>query len=223
MASIATRLLERRVRLTYWCSRVGPNRPPRRLCRQQHWGNKLHSFCIGLEGSPDLDAAKKVANFLGTIHHTYTFSVQEGLDAVSDVIFSLETYDTTTIRAATPMYLMSRKIKALGVKMVLSGEGADEIFGGYLYFHKAPSASELHHETVRKLKDLHLYDCCVRTSWQVGELGGRAFSGSGLPGRGYGDEPGSKCAATQARTAKSAWKSGLCTRPLTRLMSVPAR
>lgn len=123
------------------------------------WGNKLHSFCIGLEGSPDLAAAKRVADFLGTIHHTYTFTVQEGLDAVSDVIFSLETYDTTTIRAATPMYLMSRKIKALGVKMVLSGEGADEIFGGYLYFHKAPSSAELHHETVRKLKDLHLYDC----------------------------------------------------------------
>ena len=95
----------------------------------------------------------------GTIHHTYTFTVQEGLDAVSDVIYSLETFDTTTIRAATPMYLMSRKIKALGVKMVLSGEGADEIFGGYLYFHKAPSATEFHQETVRKLIDLHLFDC----------------------------------------------------------------
>ena len=124
-----------------------------------HWGNKLHSFCIGLEGSPDLAAAKRVADFLGTIHHTYTFTVEEGLDAISDVIYSLETYDTTTIRAATPMYLMSRKIKALGVKMVLSGEGADEIFGGYLYFHKAPSGEDLHEETVRKLKDLHLYDC----------------------------------------------------------------
>ena len=112
-----------------------------------------------MEGSPDLAAAKKVADFLGTIHHTYTFTVQEGLDAVSDVIYSLETFDTTTIRAATPMYLMSRKIKALGVKMVLSGEGADEIFGGYLYFHKAPSPKDLHQETVRKLKDLHLFDC----------------------------------------------------------------
>merc|ERR1712166_376209 len=124
-----------------------------------NFGDRIHSFCIGLEGSPDLAAAKKVADFLGTIHHTYTFTVQEGLDAVSDVIYSLETFDTTTIRAATPMYLMSRKIKALGVKMVLSGEGADEIFGGYLYFHKAPSPKDLHQETVRKLKDPHLFDC----------------------------------------------------------------
>lgn len=124
-----------------------------------NFGGNLHSFCIGLENSPDLAAAKKVASFLGTIHHTYTFTVQEGLDAVSDVIYALETYDTTTIRAATPMYLMSRKIKALGVKMVLSGEGADEIFGGYLYFHKAPSPKDFHQETVRKLKGLHLFDC----------------------------------------------------------------
>merc|ERR1711865_628653 len=124
-----------------------------------NFGGNLHSFCIGLENSPDLAAAKKVASFLGTIHHTYTFTVQEGLDAVSDVIYALETYDTTTIRAATPMYLMSRKIKALGVKMVLSGEGADEIFGGYLYFHKAPSPKDFHQETVRKMEQLHLYDC----------------------------------------------------------------
>ena len=124
-----------------------------------NFGGRLHSFCIGLVGSPDLEAARKVADYLGTIHHSYTFTIQEGLDAVSDVIYSLETFDTTTIRAATPMYLMSRKIKALGVKMVLSGEGADEIFGGYLYFHKAPSAKDLHQETVRKLKGLHLFDC----------------------------------------------------------------
>jgi len=124
-----------------------------------NFGNRLHSFCIGLVGSPDLAAAKIVADYLGTIHHSYTFTVQEGLDAVSDVIYALETFDTTTIRAATPMYLMSRKIKALGVKMVLSGEGADEIFGGYLYFHKAPSAKDLHQETIRKLKGLHLFDC----------------------------------------------------------------
>lgn len=155
VASIATRLLREKSASSGSIISTGPGIS----AGNNTWGNKLHSFCIGLEGSPDLDAAKKVADFLGTIHHTYTFTVQEGLDAVSDVIFSLETYDTTTIRAATPMYLMSRKIKALGVKMVLSGEGADEIFGGYLYFHKAPSASELHHETVRKLKDLHLYDC----------------------------------------------------------------
>ena len=123
------------------------------------WGGKLHSFCIGLQGSPDLDKAKQVADFLGTIHHSFVFSVREGLDALADVIHALETYDTTTIRAATPMYLMARKIKAIGVKMVLSGEGADEIFGGYLYFHKCPNESEFQKETVSKLKMLHLYDC----------------------------------------------------------------
>ena len=119
----------------------------------------IHSFCIGLEGSPDLVAAAKVAKFLNTKHHSYTFTLEEGLDAVSDVIYHLETFDTTTIRAATPMFLMSRKIKAHGVKMVLSGEGADEVFGGYLYFHKAPSPAEFHKELVRKLKDLHNFDC----------------------------------------------------------------
>ena len=123
------------------------------------WGEKIHSFCIGLENSPDLAAAQKVANFLGTRHHSFTYTLEEGMDALSDVIYHLETYDTTTIRAATPMFLMARKIKALGVKMVLSGEGADEVFGGYLYFHKAPNEQEFQDETVRKLVDLHLYDC----------------------------------------------------------------
>eukprot|EP01029_Cantina_marsupialis_P026687 TRINITY_DN7233_c0_g1_i1.p1 TRINITY_DN7233_c0_g1~~TRINITY_DN7233_c0_g1_i1.p1 ORF type:complete len:577 (+),score=251.19 TRINITY_DN7233_c0_g1_i1:96-1826(+) len=123
------------------------------------WWPKVHSFSVGLEGSPDLAAAKKVSDFIGTIHHAYTFTVQEGIDALSDVIAKLETYDVTTCRAATPMYIMSRKIRAMGVKMVLSGEGADEAMAGYLYFHKAPDAAELHKECVRKLKDLHLFDC----------------------------------------------------------------
>ena len=120
---------------------------------------KLHSFTIGLVGSPDIVAAKVVADFLGTIHHSYTYTLDEGADAVRDVIKALETYDLTTIRAATPMYLMSRKIKAMGIKMVLSGEGADEVFGGYLYFHKAPNAQEFYDETVDKLERLHMYDC----------------------------------------------------------------
>ncbi|KAG7391968.1 asparagine synthetase [Phytophthora pseudosyringae] len=123
------------------------------------WINKIHSFTIGLENSPDLKAAKEVADFLGTIHHSYTYTIQEGLDAVSEVIKHLETYDVTTIRASTPMFLMSRKIKAMGIKMVLSGEGADEVFGGYLYFHKAPNAEAFHKETVAKLQGLHQYDC----------------------------------------------------------------
>jgi len=119
----------------------------------------MRSYCIGLKGSPDLEAAKKVANFIGSRHFSFEFTVQEGLDALKDVIFHLETFDRTTIRASTPMFLMSRKIKATGVKMVLSGEGADEIFGGYLYFHKAPNSKEFHEETVRKVKDLHKFDC----------------------------------------------------------------
>ena len=114
---------------------------------------------MGLEGAPDLKAAQKVADMIGTVHHEIHFTIQEGLDAIRDVIYFLETYDTTTIRAATPMYLMTRKIKAMGIKMVLSGEGADEIFGGYLYFHKAPNAKEFHEETVRKLERLHMFDC----------------------------------------------------------------
>ncbi|GAA5861654.1 hypothetical protein JCM8547_000695 [Rhodosporidiobolus lusitaniae] len=120
---------------------------------------RLHSFSIGLEGSPDLLAARVAADYLGTVHHEYTFTVEEGLDAVEDVIYHLETYDVTTVRASTPMYLLSRKIKAMGVKMVLSGEGSDEIFGGYLYFHAAPSAKEFHQELVRRVKNLHTADC----------------------------------------------------------------
>ena len=126
---------------------------------KEAWWPQLHSFAVGLEGSPDLIAARKVADHIGTIHHEIHFTVQEGLDAVRDVIYHVETYDVTTIRASTPMYLLSRVIKSMGVKMVLSGEGADEIFGGYLYFHKAPNPEELHKETVRKLDKLHLYDC----------------------------------------------------------------
>lgn len=123
------------------------------------WWPQLHSFAVGLEGSPDLAAARLVADHIGTIHHEIHITVQEGLDAVRDVIYFLETYDVTTVRAATPMYLMARVIKSMGVKMVLSGEGADEVFGGYLYFHKAPGPREFHEETVRKLSKLHLYDC----------------------------------------------------------------
>jgi len=123
------------------------------------WWPTLHSFAIGLEGSPDLAAAKKVADHIGTQHHSFHFTVQEGIDALADVIYHLETYDVTTIRASTPMYLMARRIRAMGIKMVLSGEGADEIFGGYLYFHKAPNAQEFHEETVRKLDRLHSFDC----------------------------------------------------------------
>ncbi|WP_378185369.1 asparagine synthase B [Aquimarina sp. W85] len=125
----------------------------------QAWWPQLHSFSVGLEGSPDLAAAQKVADHIGTIHHEIKFTIQEGLDAIKDVIYNLETYDITTIRASTPMYLMARVIKSMGVKMVLSGEGADELFGGYLYFHKAPTAKDFHEETVRKLNKLHMYDC----------------------------------------------------------------
>ncbi|MBW2937469.1 asparagine synthase B [Aureisphaera sp. CAU 1614] len=123
------------------------------------WYPRLHSFAIGLEGSPDLAAAQKVADHLGTVHHEIHFTIQEGLDAIRDVIYHVETYDITTIRASTPMFLLARAIKAMGIKMVLSGEGADEIFGGYLYFHKAPSAKDFHEENVRKLDKLHMYDC----------------------------------------------------------------
>ncbi|XBI62058.1 hypothetical protein VPH35_042751 [Triticum aestivum] len=125
----------------------------------KRWGTRLHSFCVGLEGSPDLKAAKEVADHLGTVHHEFNFTVQDGIDAIEDVIYHIETYDVTTIRASTLMFQMSRKIKALGVKMVISGEGADEIFGGYLYFHKAPNKEEFHQETCRKIKALHQYDC----------------------------------------------------------------
>ncbi len=127
--------------------------------QQQAWYPQLHSFAVGLVGSPDLAAAKKVADHIGSVHHEIHFAVQEGLDAIRDVIYHLETYDVTTVRASTPMYLLARVIKSMGIKMVLSGEGADEIFGGYLYFHKAPNAQAFHEETVRKLNKLHLYDC----------------------------------------------------------------
>ena len=127
--------------------------------KEKAWWPQLHSFSVGLDGSPDLVAAKKVADYIGTIHHEIKFTIQEGLDAIKDVIYNIETYDITTIRSSTPMYLMARVIKSMGIKMVLSGEGADEIFGGYLYFHKAPNAQEFHEETVRKLDKLHMYDC----------------------------------------------------------------
>ena len=126
---------------------------------QSAWWPQLHSFSVGLEGAPDLVAARKVAEHIGTVHHEIVFTIQEGLDAIRQVIYHLETYDITTVRASTPMFLMARAIKSLGIKMVLSGEGADELFGGYLYFHKAPNAQEFHEETVRKLDKLHQYDC----------------------------------------------------------------
>ncbi|MBI4911684.1 MAG: asparagine synthase B [Acidobacteria bacterium] len=127
--------------------------------RSPAWWPRLHSFAVGLKGAPDLGPARTVAEAIGSVHHEFHFTVQEGLDALSDVIYHLETFDLTTVRASTPMYLMMRKIRAMGIKMILSGEGADEVFGGYLYFHKAPDGRELHAETVRKLSKLHLYDC----------------------------------------------------------------
>jgi asparagine synthase (glutamine-hydrolysing) len=127
--------------------------------KTEAWWPQLHSFAVGLKESPDLKAAREVAAHIGTVHHEFHFTVQEGIDALSDVIYHLETYDVTTVRASTPMYLMARRIRAMGIKMVLSGEGSDELFGGYLYFHKAPDAKALHEETVRKLDALHLFDC----------------------------------------------------------------
>ena len=123
------------------------------------WWPRLHSFAVGLKGAPDLAKARMVAEHIGTVHHEINYTVQEGLDALRDVIYFIETYDVTTVRASTPMYLLARVIRSMGIKMVLSGEGADEIFGGYLYFHKAPDARAFHEETVRKLSKLHLYDC----------------------------------------------------------------
>ena len=123
------------------------------------WWPRLHSFAVGLKGAPDLEKAKMVADHIGTVHHEINYTIQEGLDAIRDVIYFIETYDVTTVRASTPMYLLARVIKSMGIKMVLSGEGADEIFGGYLYFHKAPNAKAFHEETVRKLSKLYLYDC----------------------------------------------------------------
>lgn len=126
---------------------------------EKAWWPQLHSFVIGIKGAPDLAAARKVADHIGTVHHEIHYTIQEGIDAIRDVIYHIETYDVTTIRASTPMYLLARVIKSIGIKMVLSGEGADEIFGGYLYFHKAPNAKEFHEETVRKISKLHQYDC----------------------------------------------------------------
>ncbi len=127
--------------------------------RSRAWWPRLHSFAVGLKGAPDLAKARLVADHIGTVHHEINYTIQEGLDALRDVIYFIETYDITTVRASVPMYLLARVIKSMGIKMVLSGEGADEIFGGYLYFHKAPSAEDFHKETVRKLSKLHLYDC----------------------------------------------------------------
>ena len=127
--------------------------------RTRAYWPRLHSFAVGLKGAPDLAKARLVADHIGTVHHEINYTIQEGLDAIRDVIYYIETYDVTTVRASTPMYLLARVIKSMGIKMVLSGEGADEIFGGYLYFHKAPSAKDFHDETVRKLSKLHLYDC----------------------------------------------------------------
>ncbi len=126
---------------------------------EKAWWPRLHSFAVGLKGAPDLAKAKEVADYIGTVHHEINYTIQEGLDAIRDVIYFIETYDVTTVRASTPMYLLARVIKSMGIKMVLSGEGADEVFGGYLYFHKAPDAKEFHEETVRKLSKLHQYDC----------------------------------------------------------------
>ena len=127
--------------------------------KQDAWWPQLHSFAVGLKGAPDLEKARLVAEHIGTVHHEINYTIQEGLDAIRDVIYYIETYDVTTVRASTPMYLLARVIKSMGIKMVLSGEGADEVFGGYLYFHKAPDARAFHEETVRKLSKLHLYDC----------------------------------------------------------------
>ena len=127
--------------------------------REAAWWPRPHSFAVGLKGAPDLEKARLVAQHIGTVHHEINYTIQEGLDALSDVVYFTETYDVTTIRASTPMYLLARVIKSMGIKMVLSGEGADEVFGGYLYFHKAPNARAFHEETVRKLSKLHLYDC----------------------------------------------------------------
>ncbi len=126
---------------------------------REAWWPQLHSFAVGLKGAPDLEAARKVADYIGTVHHEINYTIQEGLDAPRDVIYYIETYDVTTVRASTPMYLLARVIKSMGIKMVLSGEGADEIFGGYLYFHKAPNARAFHEECVRKISKLYLYDC----------------------------------------------------------------
>src|SRR5574344_795560 len=127
--------------------------------QQAAWWPRLHSFAVGLKGAPDLAKARMVADHIGTVHHEINYTIQEGIDAIRDVIYFIETYDVTTVRASTPMYLLARVIKSMGIKMVLSGEGSDEIFGGYLYFHKAPNARQFHEELIRKLDALHNYDC----------------------------------------------------------------
>ncbi|MBX7117363.1 MAG: asparagine synthase B [Gemmatimonadaceae bacterium] len=142
-----------------WCAQQFAARRVEEDGRQPAWWPRLHSFAVGLEGSPDLAAARIAADAIGTAHHEFHFTIEEGMDALSEVIRHIETYDVTTIRASTPMFLLARRIRSMGIKMVLSGEGSDEVFGGYLYFHKAPSAEEFHAETVRKLGALHLYDC----------------------------------------------------------------
>ena len=155
------------------------------------WWPQLHSFAVGLKGAPDLAKAREVADHIGTVHHEINYTIQEGLDAVRDVIYYIETYDVTTVRASTPMYLLARVIKSMGIKMVLSGEGADEVFGGYLYFHKAPDAQAFHEETVRKLSKLHLYDC-LRANKSLSAWGveGRVpFLDKGIPRRGHAAQP----------------------------------
>ncbi len=142
-----------------WCAQQFAARRVEEDGKSQAWWPRLHSFAVGLEGSPDLAAARIAAEAIGTAHHEFHFTVEEGMDALSEVIRHIETYDVTTIRASTPMFLLARRIRSMGIKMVLSGEGSDELFGGYLYFHKAPNAEEFHAETVRKLGALHLYDC----------------------------------------------------------------
>jgi len=142
-----------------WCAAQFAKRRIEDGGKSEAWWPRLHSFAVGLEGSPDLAAARIAAEALGTAHHEFHFTFEEGLDALSEVIRHVETYDVTTIRASTPMFLLARRIRSMGIKMVLSGEGSDEVFGGYLYFHKAPDAKEFHAETVRKLDGLHQFDC----------------------------------------------------------------
>ena len=157
--------------------------------KQAAWWRKLHSFSVGLEGSPDLAAAQKVADHIGTVHHEIKFTIQEGLDAIRDVVYNLETYDITTIRASTN-YLMARAIKSLGIKMVLSGEGADELFGGYLYFHKAPTAKDFHEETVRKLDKLHQWVfACKQVACCLGDRRARSILRQSVYGCCHADQP----------------------------------
>jgi asparagine synthase (glutamine-hydrolysing) len=177
--------------------------------RSGAWWPRLHSFAVGLDGSPDLAAARAAAGHIGTVHHEFHFTVQEGLDALSDVIHHLETYDVTTVRASTPMYLMARRIRATGVKMVLSGEGADEVFGGYLYFHRAPDPRAFHEETVRKLDRLHWFDC-LRANKSTAAWGVEArvpFLDQRFLDAADGVDPAAKMAGA------AAWRSSSCATP----------